>query len=595
MFFSSKRLIYALSNRIHRKTPENFSGKNLIIDFAKTKKSPFDIKSEFSYNAYLSNNALALCLKKPNCIAWVEIPDYEYQDHIVEAKFRLDSPGYAAAGLIFRIVDNDSYYLALVSTKGYFRIDVVKDNIPRTLIAWTEISEFDGINIDLKIITYGTYLIFLINDKWAGQTSDDSINSGRLGFALASYETAEPSGAQDDTCRAWLDYFAVDTRTDTIEELYKKWSVDSNINADCRLRLAETFAVMGESSKALDQINRAWKRREEVVRCVSSACTSVRTKRELLLAARMSFRLGQYREAGEFIDEILEQWANSAEGREALTEKVKVLNELDKFTELKEFMLKHFDIIRKDIDFYTILARCYWELKEYEDSAEAWGKAFEMNGETGASSGVYAANAANALELLEKKNEALAHFLTAGKIFLNQDNRAELAVLMPKLTALGEKNWEARVLAGKWAFSTEDYERSEAEFAAAEKLRCVLKPRPKADPAHYYLWGLVLNLKGKNRDAIRRLEKAVKLAPDYGLFRFKLAEIRLTGGINDPKDTQRFAEEFRLALELIGGDPEGRMADHAGNLLLNAGDPQNARYFFEMAQKNRDANSYAGD
>jgi tetratricopeptide (TPR) repeat protein len=579
----SKRFI-SLSNIFRRKNPEFFTEEKLIIDFSKTKKSPFDIKSENSYNAYLSKNSLTLELKKPNCIAWTTMPDREYGDHIIEAKIRIDSlGGYASSGLLFRIEDDESYYLALVSGKGYFRFDSVKNNVPKTLIAWTEISDFDGENFNLNIITYGTYLIFVVNGKWVGETNDDSINSGRIGLALASYEA---EGENKYTCRAMLDYIAIDTRMEKIEEEYKKWNDDSNINADCRLRLAETLAVMGEPSKALEQILRAWKRRDEAISSFSATYAGIRTRRELLLAARMSFWLGQYSEAEKFIDAIIEQLnddpqrlANSAEVKEALTEKIKILNEMNKFAELKKFVLKYFNIFNKNIDFYTLLARSYWELKKYKDSAKAWDKAFQMNGENG----VYAANAANALELDGKNDEALARFMEAGKIFLKQNNTPELAVLIPKLTLLGTKNHEARALAGKCAFTIEDYELCEAEFTAANKLRCAIKPRPKADPAMFYLWGLVLSLRGKTSEAIRLLERAVRLAPDYGLFRFKLAELKLTNSDKDPK----LANELRLALELTGDDPEGKMAAHAGNLLLNSGDPQNAKYFFEKAGNNR--------
>jgi len=581
----SRRLIYALSKKARQKKQDSHEEK-LIVDFARAKKSPFDIKSESSYNAYLSRDrksrgAFELGLKKLNCIAWVDIPDHEYRDHVIEAKIRLDSlGGYASTGIIFRIADEDSYYLALVSSKGYFRIDVINNNAPKALIVWTEISDFDGSNINLKIITYGTYLIFVINGKWAGEANDDSINRGRIGFALASYETAssqtdndktagesstagQSSFAGQYTCKARLDYLSVDARLKTIETEYKKWTDDSNINAEGRLRLAETFAVMGEASKSLNQINRAWKRRDEAISAVSSTYTEVRTRKELLLAARMSLRLGHYNEAEEYINSILEQWPDSAEGRTAHTEKINILIEIKKFAELKDFLLKHTGKTEKDINYYTLLARCHWELKEYKACAKAWDKAFKMNSENG----VYAANAANALELAGKKEEALQRFLDAGKIFLKEANNPELEAMMPSLAVLGEQNHEARALIGKWAFSIEDYDRCERELAAADKLRRAIKPQPEADPALYYLWGMVLNLKGNSKEAIRLLEKAVKLAPDYGLFRFKLAELKLTNGDKDPK----LVDEFKTALEHIGDVSVGNMANLAGNLLQEAG------------------------
>ncbi|MCL2804746.1 MAG: hypothetical protein FWD26_02290 [Treponema sp.] len=537
-----KRLIYVLSNKIRRKgyTPE---GK-FTLSFNKIKKAPFDIKSESSYYANIvwdpkglspglppgqPKGALELGLKKSNCIAWEDITDlmrykHEYLDQVIEAKIRLDSlDGYAAAGIMFRIYNDSNYYIALVSSKGYFRIDVVKDDIPRTLIAWTEVSNFNGCDIGLKIIMYEDNMIFLVNDKWLGEAADSSVAQGSLGFVLASYESVK----QEITCTAWLDYISVETRTKKIAAEFKYWTNDSNINADCRLRLAETFAVMGEASKSLYQINRAWKRRDEAIRSVATADAVVRTRRELLLAARMSFSMKKYSDAEEFIDTLLDQWQNSAEGKLAFTEKLKILNELNKFKELKEFVLENNAKINKDMDFYVLTARCYWELEEYKASAEAWDKAFEINNENG----VYAVNAAYAHEYAKNKKEALKRFIAAGKLFLNQDNNSELEALMPKLSALGSGNWEARALIGKWAFSLEDYKKCEEELTVSNKLRNAMKPRPKADPASFYLLALVLYLKGKNKEAIRFLERSVKLAPDYELFSVKLAEIKKAAGV----------------------------------------------------------------
>jgi len=561
MFAIPGRFLYALSNKIRsgffsslRQETEN----RLIVNFSKTQKSPFITESTSSYDACLSNGSLMLGVKKTNCIAWVEIPNLEYSDQVIEAKIRIEkSSAYVSTGIIFRIIDQDSYYLALVSSKGYFRLDAVKNGSPKALIAWTEISDFNGTDIRLKIITYGTYIILIINGKWAGETSDDSAVSGRLGFALASYEETDnenethgesmETGSGEYICKSHLDYFSADTRIKTVEEEYKKWTCDSNINAASRLRLAETFAVMGKNSKALDQLKRAWKRRDEAIGGVSISYSEVRTRKELLLAARISFGLGQYEEAEKYIDSLLEQWEKYPEGKLAYTEKIKILNELNKFAELKEFALKYSSFLEKDLSYHTILARAYWELKEYKKSAGSWENAFRMLNEKNDAGidangidtngivfnpGVYAANAANALDMSGNKEKALSFFIEAGKIFLNQDNKKELEAIMPKLSALGKKNWQARALAGKWAFSMDDYNLSAAEFDAAEKLRRAVLPQPEADPALFYLWGLTFYLKGNIKQAVRLLKRAVKLAPDYDLFKAKLKQILL---INDSK------------------------------------------------------------
>jgi len=93
--------------------------------------------------------------------------------------------------------------------------------------------------------------------------------------------------------------------------------------------------------------------------------------------------------------------------------------------------------------------------------------------------------------------------------------------------------------------------------------------------------GACLKRKGKNSEAVKLLEKAVRLAPDYGLFRFKLAEVKLATGNKDAS----IAEEFKLALSNMD-DPDGKMAKHAGDLLRNAGNSRAAKYFLDKAGKN---------
>ncbi|MDR2543312.1 MAG: hypothetical protein LBC80_07695 [Treponema sp.] len=474
MLTTLKRFIFVLSNKIRYKNLEyrqNFKApqKKYVLDFARLKKTPFNIKPESSYNANLSKGSFELGLKISNCIAWVDIPKMEYQDHVIEAKIRLNSlGGYAAAGIVFHMLDDviygeESFYLTLVSNKGYFRLDAVKNNAPNTIIAWSEItnpihSDFDGTNINLKIITYGTKKIFIVNNNWIGEVNseivDEFVEYGRLGFALASYSESEENKTRTTgpekikyTCKAYLDYISIETRVKKIEDEYKYWKNDSNINAERRLRLAETYAVMGEAQKALEQIDKAWKRRDETIRSITASFSEIRTKKELLLAARMYFLLEQYNEAEEYIDQILEQEPGAlnpvcVEKELAYTEKLRILNESKRYEDLKAFVLKNQKKITKDIDYYTLTAHCYWELKEYLESAKAWEGAFKTNSENG----VYAANAANAYEFAGKKKEALKLYIEAVKIFINRDNNAELAALIPKLTALGGRSKEAKTL-----------------------------------------------------------------------------------------------------------------------------------------------------
>ena len=129
-----KRPLHILSGRLRRKyQPAEWMKEKLTADFSKPEKSCFDIKPEISFYANLEKSpftmegkpskkgALLIGLKKKNSMAWVETADRVYVDQTIEARFHFDSlGGYCAAGLMFRVIERGTYYLALISSKGYF-------------------------------------------------------------------------------------------------------------------------------------------------------------------------------------------------------------------------------------------------------------------------------------------------------------------------------------------------------------------------------------------------------------------------------------------------------------------------------------------
>jgi tetratricopeptide (TPR) repeat protein len=542
MFTFLKRPFYVLSNKIRRKnSPEALLKEKWLADFSDPARSCFDIKPEIAYDAYLEKGALALALKKKNCFAWLETADRYYEDQVIEARFRLDSPGeYAAAGILFRIIEPGVHYTALISGKGYFRLEVMRDGIPRPLIGWIEAPGLNEHGNNLTIIARGGDMIFLINGRWIAEASDDSIPGGRIGFALAAYDSDDgdkpapdaPDAAVPDSatvrCRAWLDFLSLDSRNSRVERCYKKWKNSPDISVESRLRLADAFAALDTAEPALTQITKAWERREEAARGVTAAYTETRTRRELLLAARMAERLEHYLDAEEYINACLAPDAESPEAEEAYIEKAKILSILQKHAELKSFLDGYIARRPDDPALYALLGHAHWSLGEFAQAALAWDRAFALDGKNG----LYAVNAANAYGQLGKKDEALRRRLEGGRVFLRQDNYGELGALIPKLISTGVEDWEARALAGKWAFGIEDYDRAESELARSDSLRCRLRPVPPADPAVSYLRGQLLIRRNRPREAIVFLEEAVSLAPDYDLFRQKLAETRrgLTGG-----------------------------------------------------------------
>jgi tetratricopeptide (TPR) repeat protein len=589
-----KRLLFFLGGKKRPEAPAGEVTEELWnADFSKPNQTRFDIKSESSYDAYLHNRRLALGLKKANCLAWTEAPDCRYRDQVIKARFRLDSlGGYAAAGLLFRMVDEGTYYLILISGKSYFRLDVVRNNMPLPLIGWTEVpvpspnagtSHPEAENgsgerggpareTELTVIAYGSHLIIIINGIWAAEISDSSILSGSLGFAAASYE-AGPGPLDSYAAQAFLESFSVESRVSRVQEIYN-FQKEAPIPAESRFRLAETFTAMREPGPALIQLKKSWEERQNQRRDQAPP-EDRRTRRELLLAARLALGLELYGEAEEYIEACLGQGRESPEGRTALTEKAKILYAEKKFSGLYDYAREVLRFRDEDPVIQTLLGHACWNLGEYEKAAAAYDRAFELDGENG----LPAKNAANVYEMLGRREEALKRYLAAGRAFLALDNYQDLGLLAPKLLALGADNWEARALTGKWAYGIEDWGMAEEEFDKAEALRRAQQPRPPKDPAVSFLRGLLLIRKGKRREAFPLLEEAARFAPEFGLFQFRLAENRylLSGNPADP----RLSMDLEAALRLMPGN--GWVHNFAAQIYLARGDLDTASRHLEKA------------
>jgi tetratricopeptide (TPR) repeat protein len=492
-----KRPLNLFSNKLSRE-PAKLMKERWIADFSKPERSCFDIKSEISYNAYLEKGSLFLGLKKKNCMAWLETANRIYVNQIINASFHFISPGgYCAAGIMFRIADSGNYYLALVSSKGYFRLDVVNNKVPRPLTGWTEAPGLDEQGANLCIIARGDHFIFMLNGRWVAEAHDASIPGGHLGFALVSYDSGDndndyDSGKTDDSpphnqpfvlkegyaCQSWLDFLSVDSNSGAVESEYLKWSGNVEINAESRLRLAESFAALDRFDAAYDQILKAWKQRENAARSVTATFSEMRTRVELIFAARMAYMTGQYQIAEECINESLALGEDGPEGLEALAEKAKILSSLNKHGELAAFLPGYIKRLEAEADdglpsLYALYGFACWNLENYKTAANAWDKAFKLNG----LNGLYAANAADAWEALGSPREALRRRLAAGKRFLEHKNYDELGALVPKLLATGKNNRDVHVLIGKWAENTGNSDPFQTKSANTAKTRVKSPPK----------------------------------------------------------------------------------------------------------------------
>jgi tetratricopeptide (TPR) repeat protein len=571
MFELLQKLFRPRQNKQEAADPDALVMEKWDADFSDPNSVRFAIKSESAYDAYLHNtgnlDCLVLGLRKASCIAWIEDPLFRYEDLVLDGKFRLDSNGsYAAAGFMFRVVDERTYYSALVSNKGYFRLDVLRNGTPLTLLGWTEVP---GLKADeakqvpvmeepvaLKIIACGSHIVLVINGIWAMEIQDTAIPEGRICFAAACYDAPAYTGDADKpyTVEALLESFSLESRPLEMGEIYKQWK--NRADPRSRFHLAETFTAMNQPAAALVQLKKAWE-----------DPAHEKTQRELLLAARLALGLELLNEAEAFIDDCTAAGPDTPLGREAALERVKLLYIAKRYDELiaaapeggpgsgdnasaGETRSKTASKPEPSSTFYTLLGNVYAERGANRQAAQCYDEACRLDD----SNGLAAKNAANVYELLDEKDKALDRYLEAGHIFLAQDNYADLGILVPKALALNGRSWEAHGLAGKWAFGVEDWALAEQEFAEAERLRLTTEPRPDKDPSLIFLKALLLIRQGKRPGALPLLEEAAALAPDFALFRFRLAETRflLSGNSADPK----MLADLEAALNLSSGKEE---------------------------------------
>lgn len=455
MFTLFKRPLYVISNKLRRRQSLDWMKEKWIADFSKPEKACFDIKPEIPYNAYLEKGSLFLGLKKNNCLAWLETAKRVYVNQVIDARFRFDSSGsYCAVGIMFRIAEQGSYYLALVSNRGYFRLDAVNGHIPQTLIDWTETPGIDGNGLKLGIIARNGHIIFLLNGRWVAEVYDTSVPGGHLGFALVSYDTDDTGKTDEYACRAWLDFLSVDSRPAAVEREYRRWNDTIEISAISRFRLAESLAAFDNVSGAYDQILKLWKQRETAVKSITAAYTEIRTNRELLFAARMASRLGLYAQAEEYVNICLTLSEDNSERlNTVLAEKAAILDLQHKYGELVVFLSEYIRRLETETGhadlppLYALLGLACWNLNDYKAAAAAWDKAFSLN----RSNGLYAVSAGRAFEQMGKKTQALERYLQGGECFLQQQDYAELEALIPKVLSAGNNSRKVQTAAAKWA------------------------------------------------------------------------------------------------------------------------------------------------
>jgi tetratricopeptide (TPR) repeat protein len=501
------------------------------------------------------------------------------------------------------MVDDHSYYMALLSNRGYFRLDLVRNRVPLTLAGWTEVpglsdtgSEDNVAEFDLEIITFGSRILLIINGHWSGVWDDLSIPDGKIAFVLACYENIDDTitFSGEFTALAELMEFKLDSRIEEAEKRY--FEMEKNASPDSRIRLAETFAALGQANPALIQLRKAWETRAASAAVATSAAVTTSaavaaTAKELLLGTKLALALELWSEAEKYIEALF-----NTEGFEPETRSMKaallysrsqyesLIHWAEEMTDAEINYDKLQTLFADPPAFFNLLGHAYYNSGLYQKAADAYDFSFTLDEKNG----ITAKNAAAACELLiypdsspVQKEKALDRYLKAGRAFLADNLYEELGLLIPKFRLLGGANWEARALIGKWAFGIEDWKTAREELNEAEKLRKSGQDS-SPDPALYFLQALLLVRKGKSREASSLFERAVHHAPDYPLFRFRLAENRFL--LNNDPDDPKLAADLEAALKVSNKDESyGWIHNFAAHVALSKGNVGSAREHLDNA------------
>ena len=109
----------------------------------------------------------------------------------IDLLFRPNSPPLAA-GLMFRMQNDRQFYLASLSSDGFYALDARDKDGWHSLIEWTRDQAIDtrgGVN-RLKIVTSANLISLYLNDKLLSQTTDGAFARGGLALSVTTYDQA---------------------------------------------------------------------------------------------------------------------------------------------------------------------------------------------------------------------------------------------------------------------------------------------------------------------------------------------------------------------------------------------------------------------
>lgn len=535
--------------------PDEILEELWVTDFADG-DARFMPEADEGYETTIDEDGLVLSLSRKNVYAWTVNPLYRYRNAVIETRFSRDAAGDSteredessmagtgAFGVIFRHLNDSTFYCVLVSDRGYARMDAVINGTPLPVLGWTETSATNGEDVALRVIVRDTSVTITVNDRWVAECEDDTIQAaGKVAIAGQLW-------GRRDSAAARVSSFAVESRPVDVEAIFTRWNQFLPIPAEAHVSLAETWSAMGRHVPALIELRKAWEGREA-------------TARELLLASRTCLAQRLVPEAEDYARKAL---ALSGDDANAVAELAGILYYRNQFAELDSLLAS---LNRAPIEESSFLSNIEGHLLHWKGLHAEAAVAYARAGSLAPDQGLFFLHAGHEWALAKDASRAVDSWLEAARAFLSANEIDDLANVISLLSEAAPDDRRTLGAKGKYLYAIGDAE------GAAECLSAAIRERSE-DSADHYLYGMILRDKGETDAAIDSLRRAVELEPDFGLYRFRLAETLY----NADKDA---TEEIALALEK---DPQSGWTHNLAALsALAKGDVDAADSFLSRAR-----------
>ena len=472
------------------------------------------------------NASLVLEAQRKHLYAWTVNRTFRYKDVIIEADIHLPVPeskgehpdktkkeqdlnkaGSFAGGILFRYINQGTFYALMISDAGWVRLDAVINTTPMPILGWVKLpadmqDTAQEQSYSIKLIANTTTITIVINGHWIACCEDDTIQAaGKIAFAVQNWERYSQVTAR-------LSRFTLNSFPMAVETAYSQANDFSAVPPEARISLANTLYAMGRYVPALLQLRAAARLREP-------------DEADRMLAGRIYFAQRLLTEAEQEFQAVL---ALNPVNEQAIAELGGIYYRNEQYEHLQNLLKKIPQPLLEHSSFLSNLeGHLFHALKKHEEAAKSYGRAFELS----PTQGLFAFHQANELYDCGKKPEAIDAYIKAARSFLQQEAYADLSEIITILERIAPEDLRTVSLAGKYAYAIGQYD------TALLKLKTVCK-KSSEDSADWYLYGLLLK-NSQPKEAVKAFKKACSLEADCGLYQFRLAEaLFLTGGKYKP-------------------------------------------------------------